>query len=101
MSAALVPLSEALETAGSGSSSRAGAAGSGGKGWGEAPAQASLRVLGLDDAWPTELTLREIRRRYMREALACHPDKGTPQEKDWRTVKFQEISDAMRHSSLP
>jgi DnaJ-class molecular chaperone len=60
----------------------------------EAPAQKALRVLGFDDAWPTELTMREIRRRYMREALLNHPDKGSAAEKDWRTVKFQEIAEA-------
>merc|ERR1719482_2204618 len=62
--------------------------------WVEAPAQKALRVLGFDDAWPTELTMREIRRRYMREALLNHPDKGSAAEKDWRTVKFQEIAEA-------
>ncbi|CAE8726067.1 unnamed protein product [Polarella glacialis] len=30
----------------------------------------------------------------MREALGCHPDKGPPEEKAWRTTKFQELSDA-------
>lgn len=98
-STALVPICTALATT-SGSGSDGGARGEGGtegtKGvsWGEAPAQAALRSLGLDDAWPTELTLREIRRRYMREALSCHPDKGSTAERDWRTVKFQEIADA-------
>ncbi|CAE8704118.1 unnamed protein product, partial [Polarella glacialis] len=58
------------------------------------PAQQALRLLALDDEWPTSLTTREIRRRFMREALGCHPDKGPPEEKAWRTTKFQELSDA-------
>eukprot|EP00931_Biecheleriopsis_adriatica_P034786 TRINITY_DN20073_c0_g1_i1.p1 TRINITY_DN20073_c0_g1~~TRINITY_DN20073_c0_g1_i1.p1 ORF type:complete len:623 (+),score=112.46 TRINITY_DN20073_c0_g1_i1:57-1871(+) len=58
------------------------------------PAQLALRVLSLDDEWPTSLTLREIRRRYMCKALACHPDKGPPAEKAWRTESFQALSDA-------
>jgi len=58
------------------------------------PAQAALRVLHLDDEWPTDLTMGEIRRRYMREALQSHPDKGPPSEKGWRTTRFQDISNA-------
>lgn len=58
------------------------------------PAQAALRALRLDDEWPTDLTRGEIRRRYMREALLCHPDKGPAEEKIWRTSRFQELSDA-------
>eukprot|EP00928_Gymnodinium_smaydae_P054825 TRINITY_DN38529_c0_g1_i1.p1 TRINITY_DN38529_c0_g1~~TRINITY_DN38529_c0_g1_i1.p1 ORF type:complete len:460 (-),score=52.71 TRINITY_DN38529_c0_g1_i1:161-1540(-) len=61
---------------------------------GSHPAQAALRALRLDDEWPTELTRGEIRRRYMREALQSHPDKGPATEKAWRTKRFQEISDA-------
>eukprot|EP00931_Biecheleriopsis_adriatica_P085538 TRINITY_DN6010_c0_g1_i1.p1 TRINITY_DN6010_c0_g1~~TRINITY_DN6010_c0_g1_i1.p1 ORF type:complete len:493 (-),score=61.42 TRINITY_DN6010_c0_g1_i1:269-1747(-) len=61
---------------------------------GSHPAQAALRVLRLDDEWPTDLTRGEIRRRYMREALLSHPDKGPPEEKSWRTSRFQELSDA-------
>lgn len=63
-------------------------------GLGSHPAQFALRSLGLDDAWPTELTRGEIRRRYMREALRSHPDKGPAEEKSWRTSKFQAMSDA-------
>jgi len=61
---------------------------------GSHPAQVALHCLGLDDEWPTELTRGEIRRRYMREALNSHPDKGPPEEKEWRTAKFQYVSDA-------
>jgi len=57
-------------------------------------AQVALRALGLDDEWPTELTMREIRRRYMRESLLAHPDKGPEEEKGWRTARFQELSEA-------
>jgi len=57
-------------------------------------AQVALRALGLDDEWPTELTMREIRRRYMRESLLSHPDKGPEEEKSWRTARFQELSEA-------
>jgi len=58
------------------------------------PVQIALRTLGLHDEWPTDLTMREIRRRYMREALASHPDKGTKDEKDERTSRFQAVSEA-------
>eukprot|EP00930_Biecheleria_cincta_P012990 TRINITY_DN11806_c0_g2_i1.p1 TRINITY_DN11806_c0_g2~~TRINITY_DN11806_c0_g2_i1.p1 ORF type:complete len:616 (+),score=82.52 TRINITY_DN11806_c0_g2_i1:110-1957(+) len=58
------------------------------------PAQLALALLSLDDEWPTSLTMREIRRRYMCKALAVHPDKGPPAEKSWRTERFQELSDA-------
>mmetsp|Transcript_9572 Transcript_9572/g.29602 ORF Transcript_9572/g.29602 Transcript_9572/m.29602 type:complete len:492 (+) Transcript_9572:61-1536(+) len=57
-------------------------------------AQEALRLLGLSDEWPTELTMREIRRRYMRECLATHPDKGPPEEQEERTRRFQELSTA-------
>jgi len=105
-STALAVISDALEPhagpapAGSGSaSSSAGARGSGdsagaSKGDGGNPAQEALRLLGLSDEWPTDLTMREIRRRYMRECLGCHPDKGPPEEKEWRTSRFQELSTA-------
>merc|ERR1711988_1341719 len=83
-STALVPASVDIKPTSGGMSG--GGPGTGGEGKGvssiESSARAALRVLGLDDTWPTELTLREIRRRYMREALLCHPDKGTPSERD-------------------
>lgn len=61
---------------------------------GSAAARAALRELGLDDEWPTSLTLREVRRRYMREALRCHPDKGCDEERLERTERFQRLSAA-------
>lgn len=57
-------------------------------------ARAALRELGLDDEWPSSLTVREVRRRFMREALLCHPDKGPEDEKAWRTERFQRLSAA-------
>lgn len=106
-STALVAVSSALKErggaagqAGSGTGAGSGSANAGkgasadGGGWGESPAQAALRTLGLDDTWPTDLTSREIRRRYMRQALQCHPDKGSAGEKAWRTAKFQELGEA-------
>eukprot|EP00747_Dinoflagellata_sp_TGD_P194126 gnl/TRDRNA2_/TRDRNA2_61185_c0_seq1.p1 gnl/TRDRNA2_/TRDRNA2_61185_c0~~gnl/TRDRNA2_/TRDRNA2_61185_c0_seq1.p1 ORF type:complete len:376 (+),score=85.83 gnl/TRDRNA2_/TRDRNA2_61185_c0_seq1:23-1129(+) len=71
-----------------------GEAGSGSDAASAPDAQAALRSLGLDDAWPTELTMKEIRRRYMREALTCHPDKGPENEKESRTLRFQELAAA-------
>eukprot|EP00930_Biecheleria_cincta_P000880 TRINITY_DN102073_c0_g1_i1.p1 TRINITY_DN102073_c0_g1~~TRINITY_DN102073_c0_g1_i1.p1 ORF type:complete len:524 (-),score=106.85 TRINITY_DN102073_c0_g1_i1:49-1578(-) len=56
--------------------------------------RAALRALGLNDEWPPALTSREVRRRYMREALACHPDKGPAEEFETRTARFQEVSAA-------
>mmetsp|Transcript_44753 Transcript_44753/g.97406 ORF Transcript_44753/g.97406 Transcript_44753/m.97406 type:complete len:524 (+) Transcript_44753:83-1654(+) len=79
--------SDALEPGGSGPSGDSAGASDG-------PAVEALRALGLDDTWPTELTMREIRRRYMREALASHPDKGPAEEKSWRTNRFREVSEA-------
>lgn len=60
----------------------------------DSPVRAALRVLGLNDDWPSALTSREVRRRYMREAMACHPDKGTAEELESRTKRFQEVSAA-------
>jgi len=57
-------------------------------------ARAALRDLGLDDEWPTALIMREVRRRYMREALKCHPDKGPEEERGSRTERFQRLSSA-------
>jgi len=54
----------------------------------------ALRTLSLDDTWPTALTLREVRRRYMREALKCHPDKGPEEEREERTDRFQRLAAA-------
>jgi len=105
-STALAVITDALEphtgpaAAGyGGASSSAGAGGSrdsagAATGGGANPAQEALRLLGLGDEWPTDLTMREIRRRYMRECLACHPDKGPPEEKEWRTSRFQQLSTA-------
>eukprot|EP00933_Yihiella_yeosuensis_P072354 TRINITY_DN80730_c0_g1_i1.p1 TRINITY_DN80730_c0_g1~~TRINITY_DN80730_c0_g1_i1.p1 ORF type:complete len:303 (-),score=73.91 TRINITY_DN80730_c0_g1_i1:91-999(-) len=89
------------DAASAGAGSSGGSAGSGlphspggGQSSGSHPAQVALRALRLDDDWPTELSRGEIRRRYMREALVTHPDKGPLEEKEWRTRKFQELSDA-------
>jgi len=100
--AAIVPASTALATTSDAVEPYVGGAdGEGGGSGASAPpagdgtaVQGALRCLGLSDEWPTELTTREIRRRYMRECLASHPDKGSPEEKDWRTRRFQELSTA-------
>lgn len=57
-------------------------------------ARVALRDLGLDDEWPTALTMREVRRRYMHKALQCHPDKGPEEERGSRTERFQRLSSA-------
>lgn len=61
----------------------------------------ALQILGLDDVWPTDLTWKEIRRRYMKEALKCHPDKGGPEEKAWRTDRFQRLAAAYAALEAP
>jgi len=93
-STALVPASTALAVAPDALEAHAGGSSAEGGIVAEEPAKAALRTLGLDDAWPTDLTMREIRRRYMRECLAWHPDKGPPEEKEQRTARFQELAEA-------
>jgi len=63
--------------------------------------QEALRYLGLSDDWPTDLTWKEIRRRYMKEALRCHPDKGPPEEKASRTTRFQDLAAAYATLEAP
>merc|ERR1712045_346714 len=57
--------------------------------------EAALSTLGFDDAWPTKLTIKQVRRRYIRMAFAAADlAKGTSTETKSPKIRCQELSDA-------